>query len=86
MFHINFEIDLPLVLLGITVKKIPPTSHISSLLRCLFMFNLKSKAKKPVMLKIPFLRDIQGKSNLLFEEEKRPWPQEKQEISIPTLV
>lgn len=38
------------------------------------------------MLKIPFLRDIQGKSNLLFEEEKRPWPQEKQEISIPTLV
>lgn len=36
------------------------------------------------MLKIPFLRDIQGNSNLLFEEEKHPWPQQKQEISILT--
>lgn len=45
MFHMNFEIDLPLVLLDVTVKKIPAASHISSLLRCLFMFNLKSKTK-----------------------------------------
>lgn len=32
MFHINFEIDLPLVLLGVTVKKNPTyLSHQQSL-------------------------------------------------------
>lgn len=45
MFHMNFETDLLLVLLGVTMEKIPPTSHISSLLRCLFMFNLQPRTK-----------------------------------------
>lgn len=82
MFHTNFEIDLPLVLLGLTVQKIPPTAFRSA--RCLFIFNQKYKTKKTVMFKIPFLRTIQGNSNLLFEVEKGPWPKQRWEISVLT--
>lgn len=62
MFHMNFEIDLPLVLLDLTAQKNPTHCfHISSLLRCLFIFNQKYKTKKPSDVQNTFFTSYSGK-------------------------